>query len=111
VLLFQRLGLGTVLGFVLAGALVLPWGLGFIVTVDEIRHLTQFGVVFLLRPIIQVTVGSRRNPEIFTAPGILLVLGAAWLADRADLSMTLGAFLGGLLLANFRYRHQIIADI
>ena len=48
VLLFQRLGLGTVLGFLVAGALVGPWGLGFIVAVDEIRHLAEFGVVFLL---------------------------------------------------------------
>ena len=48
VLLFQRLGLGTVLGFLVAGALVGPWGLGFITAVDEIRHLAEFGVVFLL---------------------------------------------------------------
>ena len=48
VLLFQRLGLVTVLGFLVAGALVGPWGLGFITAVDEIRHLAEFGVVFLL---------------------------------------------------------------
>ena len=46
--LFQRLGLGAVLGFLVAGALVGPWGLGFIVAVEEIRHLAEFGVVFLL---------------------------------------------------------------
>jgi len=39
------------------------------------------------------------------------VLGAAWLTDWAGLSMALGAFLGGLLLADSRYRHQIMADI
>ena len=35
----------------------------------------------------------------------------AWLTEWAGLSMALGAFLGGLLLADSRYRHQIIADI
>jgi len=246
VLLFQRLGLGTVLGFLVAGALVGPWGLGFITAVEEIRHLAEFGVLFLLfivgielkpsrlwvmrrsvfglgtaqvfatgtlitlaalalglptrtalitgfglalsstafglqilqdrgelgtaygrsafailllqdlaivpliallpllarpdltvtqdvelagleavlilvgvfvlgrillRPVLQLVAGCRRNPEIFTATGILLVLGAAWLTYRSGLSMALGAFLGGLLLADSRYRHQIVADI
>ncbi len=244
--LFQRIGLGAVLGFLVAGAVVGPWGLGFIAAVDEIRHLAEFGVVFLLfiigielkpsrlwvmrrsvfglgtaqvlatgtvitlvalalgmpmrpalvvgfglalsstafglqilaekgelgtaygrsafailllqdlaivpliallpllatqeltitqdvelaalesvliivgvfvlgrillRPVLQLVAGSRRNPEIFTATGILLVLGAAWLTEWAGLSMALGAFLGGLLLADSRYRHQIMADI
>ena len=244
--LFQRLGLGAVLGFLVAGAVIGPWGFGFISAVDEIRHLAEFGVVFLLfiigielkpsrlwvmrrsvfglgtaqvlttgtaitllalalglstrsalvvgfglalsstafglqiladkgdlgtaygrsafavllfqdlaivplialvpllaqrelsitqdvelaalesvliivgvfvlgrillRPVLQLVAGSRRNPEIFTATGILLVLGAAWLTEWAGLSMALGAFLSGLLLADSRYRHQIMADI
>jgi len=244
--LFQRLGLGAVLGFLVSGALIGPWGLGYIVAVDEIRHLAEFGVVFLLfvigieikpsrlwvmrrsvfglgtaqvlvtgavitllalafemparsalivgfglalsstafglqilsdkgqlgtpygrtsfailllqdlaivplmallpllaqrelsitedvelaaletvaiiagvfilgrlllRPVLQIVARNRRNPEIFTATGIFLVLGAAWLTDWAGLSMALGAFLGGLLLADSRYRHQIMADI
>ena len=244
--LFQRLGLGAVLGFLVSGALVGPWGLGYIAAVDEIRHLAEFGVVFLLfvigiemkpsrlwvmrrsvfglgtaqvlltgvvftllaqalgipmrsalivgfglalsstafglqilsekgqlgtpygrtsfailllqdlaivplmallpllaqrelsitedvelaalegvaiivgvfvlgrlllRPVLQIVARNRRNPEIFTATGIFLVLGAAWLTDWAGLSMALGAFLGGLLLADSRYRHQIMADI
>ena len=46
--LFQRLGLGAVLGFLVAGTVVGPWGLGFITAVDEIRHLAEFGVAFLL---------------------------------------------------------------
>ena len=46
--LFHRLGLGGVLGFLVAGALVGPWGMGLIVAVDKIRHLAEFGVVFLL---------------------------------------------------------------
>jgi len=244
--LFQRLGLGAVLGFLVGGALIGPWGLGYIVAVDEIRHLAEFGVIFLLfiigielkpsrlwvmrrsvfglgtaqvlvtgtvitllglvfdlstrtslvvgfglalsstafglqilsdkgelgtpygrtgfaillfqdlavvplmallpllaqrelsitedvelaalesvviivgvfvlgrlllRPLLQVVARNHRNPEIFTATGIFLVLGAAWITDWAGLSMALGAFLGGLLLADSRFRHQIMADI
>jgi len=244
--LFHRLGLGGVLGFLVAGTLVGPWGLGLIVAVDEIRHIAEFGVVFLLfiigielkpsrlwvmrhsvfglgtaqvfttgtaitlvalalgmptrsalvvgfglalsstafalqvladkgelgtaygrsafailllqdlaiipliallpllakqelsitqdvelaalesvliivcvfilsrillQPLLQLIAGNRRNPEIFTATGILLVVGAAWLTEWAGLSMALGAFLGGLLLADSHYRHQIMADI
>ncbi|MCP5417577.1 MAG: cation:proton antiporter [Chromatiaceae bacterium] len=244
--LFQRIGLGAVLGFLVGGALVGPWGLGFIVAVEEIRHLAEFGVIFLLfiigielkpsrlwimrrsvfglgsaqllltgtlitlavmllavpirpaliigfglalsstafglqilsdkgelgsgygrtafailllqdlaivpmmallpllaaaeltiaqdielaaleslaiiagvfvlgrlllRPLLQLVAGSQRNPEIFTATAILLVLGASWLTGWAGLSMALGAFLGGLLLADSHYRHQLMADI
>ena len=46
--LFKRLGLGSVLGYLAAGALVGPFGLGFIGETDQIRTLAEFGVVFLL---------------------------------------------------------------
>ena len=45
---FQRLGLGSVLGYLAAGAVVGPWGLGFIDQIEEIRHIAEFGVIFLL---------------------------------------------------------------
>ena len=45
---FQRLGLGSVLGYLAAGAVVGPWGFGFIDQVEEIRHIAEFGVIFLL---------------------------------------------------------------
>ncbi|GAB4354338.1 MAG: monovalent cation:proton antiporter-2 (CPA2) family protein [Gammaproteobacteria bacterium] len=46
--LSQRLGLGTVLGYLFGGMVIGPWGLGLIDDVEEIRHLGEFGVVFLL---------------------------------------------------------------
>jgi len=45
---FQRFGLGSVLGFLAAGVLVGPWGLGLITDVEAIQHLAEFGIVFLL---------------------------------------------------------------
>ncbi len=241
---FHRLGLGSVLGFLVAGAIVGPWGFGVIHQVQEIQHIAEFGVVFLLfvigielnlarlwsmkrlvfglgtaqviltglvlgglalflgasketaiiigfglalsstafglqiltergglktvagrtsfsilllqdlsvvpllalvsflahdTPLVQgvefallntlfvigaVILAGRfvltpvlrliahsHNAEVFVAAAVLAVLGTAWLMETVGLSMALGAFLAGLMLADSQYRHQIIADI
>lgn len=48
VILFNRLGLGSVLGYLAAGAIVGPVGLGLVNDPDNMRHIGEFGVVFLL---------------------------------------------------------------
>ncbi len=242
--LFQRLGLGTVLGYLAAGAMVGPWGFRFIDQVEEIRHIAEFGVIFLLfiigielkparlwamrrmvfglgtaqvmltglviaglamlldqsprtaviigfglalsstafglqilnergemgtvhgrtafsvlllqdlavvplltlvsllaadttllegiefaileavliitlvilvsrfflAPLLRL-VATSRTAEVFTAAAVFAVLGTAWLMEMAGLSLALGAFLAGLMMANSHYRHQVIADI
>jgi len=65
---------------------------------------------YLLNPILGRIVASQ-DPEVFIAVAVLLVLGAAWLMELVGLSMALGAFLAGLMLAESHYRHQIEADI
>jgi len=243
--LFQRLRLGSVLGYLFAGVIVGPWGLGFITQTDEIHHIAEFGVIFLLfiigiemrlarlwamrrmvfgmgtaqvvitglvigglalllgQPLkIAVIIGfglalsstafglqiltercelhnghgrsafsilllqdlavvpllalvsllgsesttlwegieyaildaaiaialvilvsrllltpflklvaSTRTSEVFTAAAVLIALGTAWILETVGLSLALGAFLAGLMLAESHYRHQIIADI
>lgn len=242
--LFRKLGLSSILGYLVAGAVVGPWGFGFISQVEEIRHIAEFGVVFLLFVIgielkpsrlwlmrrtvfglgtaqvvvtglvlagismlfgltgsgaiivgfglalsstafgIQILtergelnssfgrtafsvlllqdlaivpllmlvsfwanehailesarfvvleallvvaavifagrfllnpllhqVAASRSAEVFTAAAVFAVLGIAWLTKQFGLSMALGAFLAGLMLADSRYRHQVIADI
>jgi len=52
--------------------------------------------------------GSR---EVMTASALLVVLGAALLMQEVGLSMAMGAFLAGLLLAESNFRHQLEADI
>ncbi len=47
-LLFQRLGLGTVLGYLVAGTVIGPAGLGLVSEGETIRALAELGVVFLL---------------------------------------------------------------
>ena len=241
---FQRLGLGSVLGYLVAGAIVGPWGLGFIDQTEEIRHIAEFGVVFLLfiigielkperlwtmrrmvfglgtaqvmvtglaitglallfdqplriaviigfslalsstafglqiltergemgtghgrtafsvlllqdlavvplltlvsmlaldttllegiefaildavlvialvilvgrfflSPVLRL-VATSRTAEVFTATAVLAVLGTAWLMEAVGLSLALGAFLAGLMMADSHYRHQVTADI
>ncbi|MEP5763890.1 MAG: monovalent cation:proton antiporter-2 (CPA2) family protein [Halieaceae bacterium] len=242
--LFQRLGLGSVLGYLAAGVIVGPWGFGFIDRIEDIRTIAEFGVVFLLFsigielkparlwalrrmvvglgcaqvlitglviaglslllveslkvaliigfglalsstafvlqllaergeigthhgrtafsvlllqdlavvPLLMVVsllavqtspqqdlgfammnavlviafvilfgryllspalrlVASSRTTEVFTAAAVLAVLGTAWLMEEVGLSMALGAFLAGVMLAESHYRHQVIADI
>ncbi len=55
--------------------------------------------------------GGARTPEVFTATALLIVAGTAWLAQAVGLSMSLGAFLAGVLLSNSEYRHELQADI
>ncbi len=44
----KRLGLGAVLGYLIAGALIGPWGLRFIADVESTMHFSEFGVVLML---------------------------------------------------------------
>ena len=56
-------------------------------------------------------IGGARSPDIFTAMALLTVLGTAWIASLVGLSMSLGAFLAGVLLSGSEFRHEIQADI
>jgi glutathione-regulated potassium-efflux system ancillary protein KefC/glutathione-regulated potassium-efflux system protein KefB len=49
--------------------------------------------------------------EVFTAAALLTVIATALLANLAGLSMSLGAFLAGVLLADSEFRHELEADI
>ncbi len=65
---------------------------------------------FVLRPILR-TIAAVHVREVFTAMALLLVIGTALLMDEIGLSMALGAFLAGVLLADSEYRHALEADI
>lgn len=49
--------------------------------------------------------------EVMTAAALLIVLGAALLMEHVGLSMAMGAFLAGVLLADSHFRHELEADI
>jgi CPA2 family monovalent cation:H+ antiporter-2 len=65
---------------------------------------------FLVRPFLRL-VASAHSPEAFTGAAVLVALGTGWVTEAAGLSMALGAFLAGLLLAETEFRHQVEADI
>ncbi|WVZ87742.1 hypothetical protein U9M48_034335 [Paspalum notatum var. saurae] len=64
----------------------------------------------LLRPIYK-QIAENRNAEIFSANTLLVIFGTSLLTARAGLSMALGAFLAGLLLAETEFSLQVESDI
>jgi glutathione-regulated potassium-efflux system ancillary protein KefC len=63
-----------------------------------------------LRPLLR-WIAKSRTPEIFTAASLLLVIAVAALVQVAGLSMALGAFLAGVLLAESEYRRELETDL
>ena len=61
---------------------------------------------WLLRPLFHEIAHSRLR-ELFTLTVLLVVLASAWASNLAGLSLSLGAFLSGMMLAETEYRHQI----
>ena len=64
----------------------------------------------MLRPLLR-WIAKSNTPEIFTATALLLVVAIALLMVKLGLSMALGAFLGGVLLAESEYRRELETDI
>lgn len=72
--------------------------------------LVILGGRYLLRPVFR-RLAAVEMPEVFTAAALLTVTGTALAMDAVGLSMSLGAFLAGVLLADSEYRHELQADI
>lgn len=82
---------------------------GFAMAVAIIGGLV-IGGHYLLRPVLRIAARTQM-PEIFTVTALLVVIGAALLMQAAGMSMVLGAFIAGMLLADSEYRHELEADI
>ena len=65
---------------------------------------------FLLRPLLRIIANTGQR-EIFVGFALLLVLGVAALMESVGLSMALGSFLAGVMLADSEYRHELELDI
>ena len=115
VLLFQDLAVAPILitlsiagsqaGEVLSPQLLLAFGpaaLGLLALVVAGR--------LLLRPMMK-SVARAKSDELFMAACLLVVIGAGLVSALAGLSMALGAFIAGLLLAETEFRHQIEVTI
>ncbi|HEB95901.1 MAG TPA: potassium transporter KefC [Sedimenticola thiotaurini] len=114
VLLFQDLAVVPLLilvSFLGATELTISEDIGFaVLEAVIILALIVAGGRYLLQPVLH-RVARFGSPEVFTASAALLVLGTALLMERIGLSMAMGAFVAGLLVADSEYRHQIVAEI
>jgi glutathione-regulated potassium-efflux system ancillary protein KefC/glutathione-regulated potassium-efflux system protein KefB len=63
-----------------------------------------------IRPLLKL-VARFGGREVFTAAALLVVIGAALVMEAIGLSMSLGAFLAGVLLADSEFRHELEADV
>ncbi|ENA5521193.1 glutathione-regulated potassium-efflux system protein KefB [Escherichia albertii] len=99
--LASRLGIGAVLGYLLAGIAIGPWGLGFISDVDEILHFSELGVVFLM-----FIIGLELNPsKLWQLRRSIFGVGAAQVLLSA-------ALLAGLLiLTDFSWQAAAVGGI
>jgi len=113
ILLFQDLAVVPFLAL-----LPLMAGDGTAQALELVPVLRALGVIvvvvvagrYALRPLLRVL--ARTNmPEIFTAAALLVVVGTALLMELAGLSMSLGAFLAGVMLAESEFRHELQAAI
>lgn len=97
----SRLGIGAVLGYLLAGIVIGPWGFGFISDVDEILHFSELGVVFLM-----FIIGLELNPaKLWKLRRSIFGIGAGQVVFSA-------LILGGLLmLAQFSWQAAVIGGI
>jgi CPA2 family monovalent cation:H+ antiporter-2 len=92
-----------------------PEALAWALIVAGLKAIAALGLLLavgrlVLRPLYRM-IAETRSPELFAAATLLVVLATAWGTAAAGLSMALGAFLAGLMLAGTEYRHQIEADI
>lgn len=114
ILLFQDLALVPLLTIVAALSRVPdpgapPGWQQVLFTLGAIAGLGIFGR-YIMNPVFRIlgTLGAR---EAFVAAALLTVLGAAWAMAALGLSMALGAFVAGVMLADSNYRHELEADL
>ncbi len=116
ILLFQDLSIVPLLAMVallapaaaISGDAASGWT-GLAIMVAAVAALVAIGR-FALNPLFAI-LAKAQSREIMTAAALLLVLASGWSMQTAGLSMALGAFLAGVLLAESSYRHQLEADI
>jgi len=114
ILLFQDLALVPLLIIVPAlaknsGNLVVTLAWASVKALVVLALLLFFGQK-LMRSWFQIVV-KRRSQELFMLNLLMITLGAAWITEKAGLSLALGAFIAGMLISETEYKHQVEEDI
>ncbi len=99
----------SVLGAPTAGGLMGSLGLAGVKALGAIAAIFLAGR-YLLRPVFR-RVAATRSPELFMAACLLVIFGTSLITAVSGLSMALGAFLAGLILAETEYRREIEVTI
>ncbi len=89
--LAKRVGLGSVLGYLIAGALIGPWGFRWVWDVDSALHLSEFGVVLML-----FVIGLELEPKRLMAMKRAVFGGGAWQLGLCGTALAGGAMLFGI---------------
>lgn len=113
VLLFQDLAVAPLIIFV--PALSQSAGMGEAMALASLKTVLVLTLILalgqkLMRPWFQ-WVAQSKSSELFMLNVLLVTLGLAYFTDQAGLSLALGAFLAGVLIAETEYRYQVESDI
>jgi glutathione-regulated potassium-efflux system ancillary protein KefC len=92
--LAQRLGLGSVLGYLIGGCIIGPWGLALVRRVDTVSHIAEIGVVLML-----FLIGLELQPKKLLAMRRMVLGGGALQLLACGLPLAGGAWLLGLPVA------------
>ncbi|MEE8228227.1 MAG: cation:proton antiporter [Kiloniellales bacterium] len=89
----------------------LGFALGGAVLKAVVAVMAILGIGRIVMRHIFMQVAAVRDPDVFVAMSLVVVLAIGLMTQMAGLSMAFGAFLAGMLLAETHYRHQVAADI
>lgn len=115
--LFHAIRLGAILGYLAAGVILGPWGFGVITEVEDVRHLGEFGVIFLL-----FVLGIELKPDkLWSMRKMVLGLGLGQLLLTAGIIYLVAVMLGvshqpaiiigfGLALSSTAFCLQLLAE-
>jgi glutathione-regulated potassium-efflux system protein KefB len=116
ILLFQDLSVVPILAFVpllAIGGISITSGSEMAISASKAILAVALLILagrYLLNPMFRL-LARLRSHEIMTVAALLVVLGAASIMNHVGMSMALGAFLAGMLLAESNFRHELEADI
>lgn len=113
ILIFQDIA--AILLLVTAGALASGGALAPALGLAGAKALAAFGIAvlfarFLTEPLFNL-IARAGTTEVYTATALFIALAAGWATGMAGLSLTLGAFLGGMAVADSRYRILVQTEI
>ncbi len=112
ILLFQDMAVIPLLAIlpILSGGGTQEYNLTYFAKVIGVFSLLILASRFVIRPFFRLVAASKAN-ELLTAAALFIIIGIALAMDKLGLSMALGAFVTGVLLADSEYRHEIEANI